>query len=1573
MELRRSRKATLLLAAMVASLILASATWRAVAAAPRNPGGRQIGAQAAEANPGAPEANTGFADVFPAADRSLLQTLSKAQQLVEQQRYAEAVQSLGAILEAPEDAFLRPSGQTQLFPGLKAEAQAIVGRLPKQGREFYELQFGARARSLLATAAAAGDAAGLAEVSRRYFHTRAGYEATFLLGGYQWNHGSPLAGALTLKRLRELSPIADQFEPELSLTLAACWQSAGAPEKALAVVNEVKKRHPEALVQIGGKESRLSKAVIPLINAAKTGPAGPDFNQWHLVRGEPTRNGSVPASGPLLSACWRIPTTDQPYVESLIDQIQQSNRDQDRWAIPALQPLVVRNVVLMRTARNLLAVDFQTGKRIWEVPGDDPFETVADTTSGNEMMQFGGGGPAAFDLQAALRFRLWGDTTFGTLSSDGDRVFAVEDLTLDLGMWAARNAFIPNRRGYPTDAKPFNRLAAYDVRTGKLVWHLGGTSDDAGSTPSGGIATGRLAQAGTFFLGPPLPVAGQLHVICEQKGDIRLLVLDARTGNVLWTQQLAVVDEDRDITDDPLRRVSGVSPSSADGILVCPTSNKSVVALEPATRTLLWGYIYKASDASQARQPQVLFAGPPPTDPEPANRWADSAVVLAEGRVLLTPIDSGELHCLNLLDGKALWRKARHDSLYLACVYRDKVVLVGRYGVRALALSDGEVAWERKFDNSAMPSGTGFLSDGHYYVPLNTAEVVAVGLDKGQIDHTYRSRRAVVPGNLVCSDGKIISQRAGSVEQFFQLDVLRNQVAKTLAAKPDDAEALAQRGEILWDEGKLAEAVDSLRHSFQISPTANARVLLRDALLEGLRSDFAHYRQAGEEIRRLLDEPRQQAAYLRLMAEGYDSAKEFHPALEQYLKLIELDENRREMETLDKLHAVRRDRWIRIRLAELRGRATAEVRDEIDRMTKSRFEAASRADTIDEWQKFLDYFGAQPSADEARVRLVTKLREAHRLLPTEVVLRQLERSPDRKRAGWALAELAAMLGETKLHDDAAVCYARLRTQYADVVCRDGKTGLQLADALSAEDPVRKAMAPPAPWPQGAIEVQPPSQSRLTEMVSYSDAVPYQDGRGPFFAEMNLEFHHSPSLLRAVDGWGKRRWDVPVNELFGQESIPFGSNLLRATGRDHWLLITAGSKLVALDTLAAADRGIPKVLWSQDIDSPTRAAGGRRGRMGARIIRVAPMRVISPFSTSEWSTSAPVVSISEDLLCFQRSQMLHAVDPATGEVLWTRDDVKPDSAVFGDAQYVFVLPPDKRNATILRAADGEALGTTLPLPHNRLAIVGRTIASWRLDGGQMVLELIDAFDGHAVWPGLRFAPDAKAYADDNQGVGVFESKGHFTLVNLADGRKLIDHAMPPEEMIADLYINRSAERTLVAAIGMERSAPGQQAFRLPGVLALSVPRAKIYAFDAQGKPFWKEPVTVRNQFLLRNQPPRLPALIFGCGVQEQRANAMLQPRVAIVAVDKRTGQVAQAKERFDGAAYFHLEGNPEKKNIDIRLQRQTISLNFTDKPIPAKPQAPPKSSTAKPLSALMNALRRATGLPWLGQSEEEDSQ
>ncbi len=228
--------------------------------------------------------------VFAKAARTQVQLLTLARQLLERGRYAEAVRALGTILDSPEDNFL-PERFGPVHRSLKSEAQQMLGGMPAAGAELYELQFGARARQMLDEAIAGGSVTGLTEVSRRFFHTQAGYEATFLLGLDHLDHGQALAGALVLKRLRDQSRVADQFEPALSLALATCWLRAASPKEARETLSALRARHPDARIQIGGKERRCWLATMR---------RSPGFPTWWRRRQR--RRCPAPTAGPWSAA-----------------------------------------------------------------------------------------------------------------------------------------------------------------------------------------------------------------------------------------------------------------------------------------------------------------------------------------------------------------------------------------------------------------------------------------------------------------------------------------------------------------------------------------------------------------------------------------------------------------------------------------------------------------------------------------------------------------------------------------------------------------------------------------------------------------------------------------------------------------------------------------------------------------------------------------------------------------------------------------------------------------------------------------------------------------------------------------------------------------------------------------------------------------------------------------------------------------------------------------------------------------------------------------------------------------------
>ena len=150
-----------------------------------------------------------------------------------------------------------------------------------------------------------------------------------------------------------------------------------------------------------------------------------------MFRGDAARNAGTSGGAPLLNLRWRVAVTDDPLLEAALEQYERQWLEHGASTIPALHPLAVGDVLLMRTARNLLAVDYSTGKRLWEVPEEDAVEVGPGMPAAELQMR-------QSMLLGGIEQRMWSDMTYGTLSSDGQCVFAIEE-ALDDGN-GSRNA-----------------------------------------------------------------------------------------------------------------------------------------------------------------------------------------------------------------------------------------------------------------------------------------------------------------------------------------------------------------------------------------------------------------------------------------------------------------------------------------------------------------------------------------------------------------------------------------------------------------------------------------------------------------------------------------------------------------------------------------------------------------------------------------------------------------------------------------------------------------------------------------------------------------------------------------------------------------------------------------------------------------------------------------------------------------------------------------------------------------------------------------------------------------------------
>jgi outer membrane protein assembly factor BamB len=1509
-------------------------------------------------------------DVFLPPDRRTLQRFFQAREFIAKGRYSEAVQHLGAILGAPEDFFFQPEPNQPIHRSLRIEAQRLIGRMPEEGRELYELQYGVRARQLLDEAAVSGNAQGLADVSRQYFHTQAGYEATFLLGLYNLDHGRPLDAALTLRRLVDCPEVFDKLEPALTLAMATGWIESGSTDKAREVIAKFLRYHSPASLKINYQEapqfSGADDAVDWLTKLAGTSHVSQQTgsDNWLMFRGDPQRNAKTKGGTPLMNLCWRIPAADDPLIEEVVDQARQFYLERGIASTPGFHPLVVDDVVLLRTYKNLLAADFISGKRLWEVPADDSLEnrSPGDADINPQLSVAAGLTPQ----------RAWGDTTFGMLSSDGRLVFCIEDANQASVARPARRAINTNQ---PFIIKIFNRLAAYDVRTGKLKWQLGGDADQFAV---------RLPE--TFFLGPPLPLMGQLYVLAEMKGEIRLLALDASNGKVLWSQQLAMVEQS--MQQDSYRRLAAISPSYADGILICPSSTGALVAVELATRSLLWGYCYSRDNQSDQyieRYPDFVQAN--------AN-FSDSAICVAEGCILVTPADSDFLHCLNLIDGELRWKHKLQDDLYIACVHQGNVILIGARQAQAIRLADGNPGWKGRvisLPEGAMPSGRGFLSGDRYFLPLSSAEVAMIDVSQGKIIHTAKSRKGFVPGNLICYKGRIISQSYDGVDVFYQLDAAKEEIGRRLAADPADSDALCLQGEIFLDENKRTEAIDCFRRALagQDDPSSRPpkgdspifvdtkigtvpRELLRDTLLDGLKQEFAVYREKTAEIERLLDDPSQQAAYFRLMAVGLQQSGDLLAAFDYCQRLTELEADKLPLDAVSMSLSVRRDRWVQAQLASLRTEAKGETAEKIDGVLRNRFQAAMASGSIEALQRFINYFGNQPIAAEARAELVRKLSESRRLIDAELALCQSYPSSDPASNVPALDKLAELFRQSGQNESAALSYNWLRRRFSGAIIRDGKTISELIDELPRDDAVNELLGRKDQWPVGDVETA-SADTKNVPVNNYSRfSLEFKGMAGPYFDGLNLAYDQNRRMLLCADSLGNSIWQLPLYNDRSQQQQLFNREAVRARALGHLLFVSVGNNLFAIDTLRPKEKNTPKILWSQAVgEASANAVGMNQIFIQAGVIQMRGM-------PGMYNVNNELELATARYVCVLRSHVLTALDPLTGAALWARQDIPQGSVIWGDDEYVFVLPPDKPEAMVLRALNGETLGTRKiprvethtayrgrdpvktysPLNETCPLISGRNLLFWRVENNRRVLEMFDPWAQKSVWPKCDYSIGAQYSLLQNELIGIMEPGGdftNFTLLNLADGRSIAQVKLKPEQNMVQATVIAFEDHYLALTYNSFQSNVPQirSIQQMMGVPSKQILQGRLYAIDKEGKLMWPEPVEIKDQQYPMNQPSGWPVIVFASQIYEQKPNVSPRNQLSILAVDKRSGRTVYSGA-YSNQGVINIAANAEKKTVDLLMSRKTVTLTFTDKP----PRPKDKSTEEKKMDLPKESSPRA---------------
>jgi outer membrane protein assembly factor BamB len=1475
--------------------------------------------------PPPPDPSAPFIVTLPHETRAR-QKLAAARDYIKAADWDQAVRALQDLMELKEDQFLSrdlavANGKSVSGSGgIRGEALRLLAGLPPKGREAYQSAYGPKARGLLKEALERDDLQRLTQVAQRYLHTEAGGEAAERLGAYHLDRGHrDLAGryfALLLSR-----PDADHLPPLTLYKAAVACRLAGDAEHEEQAWKALASRAPDGL-SLDDRPRDLDQLRAAVARLPADPPGRGD---WPAFRGGAGRSARGDGDLPLLEPLWSVPTVLSTQGPAWIGAAVKAQERAGRLVLPGSHPIAVPGRVVYRSHSGVHALD-PAGRELWATPSPLSLDAIA-AKSGKAVV-------VRNWLEAmygdAYHFPIE-NSALGCLSTDGQRAYALEDLAVpppaDIQQYIAGNGPVPG----PFDRATLtsNRLQALDLDSGKVVWEIGGRGDLQNS----------------FFLGAPLPADGKLYALIEKEGEFRLVELDPVSGGLLWSQRLAVTPSR--LALDPGRRLRGAQMTYAGGMLLCPTDAGALFAFDPLTRSLAWVHLYRT------RQHPVEAGGV--FDLAAFNiAWRESAPVVADGKVVFSPGDSDQVHCARLSDGKPLWQSPRLESAYLAGVFLDRVLIVGRDGIRALSVKDGSEAWARPV---GVPSGQGAAAGNVYYLPLKAARetggpgVVALDVATGKVLAFAQSRGGEVPGNLTFFGGQVVSQTATALTAYPQLKARLRRVEELLAADPRNPRGLMERGTLRLDRGDVPGALADLRAAVEAAPAGDvkleAHAKMHDALRQSIQHDFAAGEKYLAEFEASCRVPvpdgatseqwtaleterqRREANYLLVVARGRDSQGRVAEALAAYARLYPRADRRLgawrgpdvgwltpSARVPPGAAAVRPSRWVHGQVIGLVVGATGARKEAVVKEVARQWRELPAGADLDEVGRFVGLFGTvAPVGMEARLAYAERLGRV-RFLEAELHLLALTRQREAPPlAARALEALARLLTEKGLPDEALCYYRQLAEEFGTTQVRDGKTGADFLKGL-ALDP-RFLPLLDDPWEGRKFKT---SEVRGLSLPPGSLMGMEPEGEvPPCLRRQRLAFDTYGGRLKLFDSnTGAELWSQAV-------SVGNLRQALRAARADAWIPYRADGHLAVVN-LGYMAYGIDlferRLLWARDLSDKSAPV------LQSALAQDDRGRVYGSYADGLNQPLGRIAPIQVAAVCLSVRGKLAALDPLRGELLWTSalNDLQAD--LFADDTHACLVEGESQGAPTLQRVVRLADGAVRPLTPVRLPpgvasqVVGRhlLLPPAAPDHGRGKLTLYDSLTGKDVWSVPVAAGNFVARSEVPHLTATVARDGKVRVYDLRRREELFKAEVDSDDLrhVTDVRLFQDRWHYYLMLNRDVRARDGMTAAAVPnafsGVRCLPA-HGRLYAFRRNGSLHWAS--EVKGQHLILERMDDSPLLLFSAVVQRNNPRSPA-PVFTVASIDKATGKALWPEKDYTPitSPVHMIQINPAAGTIDL---------------------------------------------------------
>lgn len=1458
-------------------------------------------------------------DARAAQDPQQSSLLRRAQTAVDDGNIKQALEILQFLIDQPQDSLTRaPDGS---WTSVRSEANRLLGKLPAEALDQYRLQYGRLAEQLLETAHREGDRLRLVAVAERFFYTPAGYQAANQIATAHLDREEFGMAAYWFERLLD-SPAPFIKDRTWRLKAEFALRQAGRTEALGRLTADADE---SVAVKLGVTSHTISAWRKVFDELAFQASAALD--EWPLLYGTPSRTGVASGGEPLLLPRWSAPSTASHPIRKQIQMLTEDVADQGTVLIPAFQALAVDGKIIWRTLRGVQVVEADTGRPLWETAegvsaerilhGDMPRQRDGRRIWQIRRNRFRHGNDDGSERHRLISL-LFRNGTHGILSSDGRQIFVIEDNAIlserqpgyDWGFEPTRND--PYRRDWSS-----NKLVAYDLESGRPLWEVGGTRmQEAFDLPLSGV----------YFLGVPVPSGEELFIVGERDSEIRLHVLDRRTGTPLWSQRLAFSDQP--IDKDLARRWLTAQVSVGDGVIVCPTTVGWLVAVDRSGRKLLWAQRYSSPRPQRSRQRGQATLVPYTALNE---RWCPSAPIIAGNHVIYTPPEEDVVVCCDLLEGTRRWRRPKSDWLYLAGVHDQRALFVGRGNVIALNLENGTNVWSTSLSAAnSHPSGRGIIVDGRFYLPLQSGALWAFDLDDGEIvAKSYLSADSRPLGNLLMYRGMLLSLGPLGLTSFEQREAVVAQIRERKQNNPRDAWGLLREADIQLLNRDHAAALDLLRQIDRDNLDASLRPHYRDAVVTSLaaviRSDHRTHQDELDELAAFVESDDEKWLYQQVEAEQFVAVEDYEAAFDVYWELAGEPTGRMVLRSDDTDVHVRLDRWAAGKLADLWPKLTDAVQSRMtERITALAGTMPDRSRTDREW--FANVFAFHP----AGIQMIEKLAEAdaadRRLMEAENRLLQLTRSDDPAVAASALERLARLLNDAGLKDDASAVYKRLERQYPDQPVAGRDSARELVAELQETGAVG---APPfhrsPTWGDAPLTVQ---RGNTDYSAQYPRPFEMPATVAPFFRNHRFLYDQNNQRLAVLASDDDALyWTLPLRGR-------------RRSNTSEIAVGTAGHALIVnhrgvIHGISPVER---RIVWTQTLGARGDNSDSTRNsnRWTAAMQRADGFAGTRSAVWGEWRDGTATI-INADYVCHVGRREMTVFDTATGKLRWTRSGINDRSLVDGTEDVIYVRPHNGDAPLAFRASDGKRLAfdNLEHLLNHSIAQVGSDLVTLESRGSRglfgfgkkwVVIQRLDPVTKTARWK-QEYPDSTHVSLLEPTILAAVKSTGEFELLDLESGQ------IRAMESLAEEEIRRSSEIYVVADYDavyliLNQGRVTVYSESLPSVRV----HGKVLAFNRiSGKRLWEQEVA--NQNLLLEDFQHSPVVIFSARTYRRNGNYWSSN---VLAIDKRSGRKLADESTVANSDFRGLTINNADRFIELRTYNERVRLTALEPAAAGKP-------------------------------------